>query len=132
MPNFSHLPQPDAMDCGATCLAMIAKYYGKTYTVQKLREMCFATRAGVSLLGISDAAEKLGLKTLGVRFGFDKLSEETPLPCIVHWKQEHFVVVHKIKLKKGKKTSEYNLPEGTVYVADRGHGPIKYSVFGIL
>jgi ATP-binding cassette subfamily B protein len=52
--------QHDAMDCGATCLAMVAKHYGKNYTVQKLREMCSATRAGVSMLGISDAAEKLG------------------------------------------------------------------------
>ena len=60
MKKFPHLKQPDTMDCGATCLAMVAKHYGKSYTVQKLREMCSATRAGVSLLGISDAAEKLG------------------------------------------------------------------------
>jgi ATP-binding cassette subfamily B protein len=126
--SFFHIKQPDAMDCGAACLAMIAKQYGKTYTVQTLRDMCFATRAGVSMLGISDAAEKLGLKTLGVRFGFDKLAEDAPLPCIVHWKQEHFVVVYKIKLKKGKRKSEHNLPEGTVYVADPAHGLIKYSV----
>jgi ATP-binding cassette subfamily B protein len=64
MRNFPFTPQPDAMDCGATCLAMIAKHYGKTYTVQRLREMCVATREGVSMLGISDAAEKLGFKTL--------------------------------------------------------------------
>jgi ATP-binding cassette subfamily B protein len=59
---FPHLRQPDAMDCGATCLAMVSKHYGKTYTIAKLREMCSATRGGVSLLGISDAAEKLGFR----------------------------------------------------------------------
>ena len=64
MSKFPHLSQPDTMDCGATCLAMVAKHYGKTYSIQKLREMCAATRAGVSLLGISDAAEKLGFKTM--------------------------------------------------------------------
>jgi len=82
--TFSHITQPDQMDCGATCLAMVAKHYGKNYTIQKLREMCFAARAGVSLLGISDAAEKLGFKTMGVKVSFEKLAEEAPLPCIVH------------------------------------------------
>jgi ATP-binding cassette subfamily B protein len=77
--SFSHIKQPDAMDCGATCLAMVAKHYGKTYTIAKLREMCSATRGGVSLLGISDAAEKLGFKTMGVRIGFEKLAKEVPL-----------------------------------------------------
>jgi ATP-binding cassette subfamily B protein len=85
--TFPHLPQPDAMDCGATCLAMVSKYYCMTYTIQKLREMCSATRSGVSLLGISDAAEKLGFKTLGARLSFEKLAKEVPLPCIVHWRQ---------------------------------------------
>jgi ATP-binding cassette subfamily B protein len=99
-PHFLH--QPDAMDCGATCLAMIAKHYGKNYTVQKLREMCSATRAGVSMLGISDAAEKLGFKTIGVHINFEKLAKDVPLPCIVHWKQEHFVVVYDIKLQKSR------------------------------
>jgi len=97
--GFTHLSQPDAMDCGSTCLAMIAKHYGKNYTIQNLREMCSATRAGVSMLGISDAAEKLGFKTLGVKVPLKKLAEDAPLPCIVHWKQEHFVVVYDIKLK---------------------------------
>ncbi|MCL1850070.1 MAG: cysteine peptidase family C39 domain-containing protein [Bacteroidetes bacterium] len=96
---FFHLSQLDAMDCGATCLAMIAKHYGKNYTIQKLREMCSATRTGVSMLEISDAAEKLGFKTLGARLNFEKLAEDVPLSCIVHWRQEHFVVVYGITLK---------------------------------
>jgi len=94
--SFPHLHQPDKMDCGAACLAMVAKYHGKTYTIQKLRDMCSATRSGVSMLGISDAAEKLGLKTMGVRLSFNKLAKEVPLPCIVHWRQEHFVVVYSL------------------------------------
>jgi len=96
--KFPHFPQPDAMDCGATCLAMVAKHYGKSYTIRKLREMCSATRAGVSMLGISDAAEKIGFRTLGVHISLEKLLE-APLPCIVHWKQSHFVVVYGISLK---------------------------------
>jgi len=97
--TFSFLPQPDAMDCGATCLAMITKYYGKCYTIQKLREMCSATRDGVSMKGISDAAEKLGIKTLCVSVNFEKLAKDAPLPCIVYWEQERFVAVYDIKLK---------------------------------
>jgi len=58
--TFPHFSQPDQMDCGATCLAMVAKYHGKAYTILKLREMCSATRSGVSMLGISDAAENSG------------------------------------------------------------------------
>jgi ABC-type bacteriocin/lantibiotic exporter with double-glycine peptidase domain len=94
------------MDCGATCLAMVAKHYGKTYTIPKLREMCSATRGGVSLLGISDAAEKLGVKTMGVRIGFEKLAKEVPLPCIVHWRQEHFVVVYDARWKAESRRQE--------------------------
>ena len=94
--TFPFISQPDQMDCGATCLAMVAKHYGKTYTIQKLRDMCSATRAGVSLLGISDAAEKLGFRTMGVRVSFEKLVEDAPLPCIVHWRQDHFVVVYNL------------------------------------
>jgi ATP-binding cassette subfamily B protein len=126
--TFPHISQPDAMDCGAACLAMIAKYYGKNYTIQKLREMCFVTRKGVSMLGVSDAAEKLGFKTIGVHKGFEKIFEEAPLPFIAHWRQEHFVVVYKVKLKKRKSKTNNNLPDGIVYVADPGHGLIQFTV----
>jgi len=136
---FPHSHQPDAMDCGATCLAMVAKHYGKTYTIQKLREMCSATRAGVSLLGISDAAEKLGFKTMEVRLSFEKLAEEVPLPCIVHWRQEHFVVVYDIKQKSrraekqkgnnvGASLSGAHKYNGFVRVADPAHGLIKFTI----
>jgi len=125
--NFPHLKQPDSFDCGATCLAMIAKHYGKIYTIQKLREMCSATRVGVSMLGISGAAEKLGFKTIGVHINFEKLAEDVPLPCIVHWRQEHFVVVYDIKQKDRRQKTE-GRKEGFVRVADPGHGLIKFTV----
>ena len=96
---FPHIQQPDAMDCGPTCLQMIAKHYGRHYTLQTLRERCHITRAGVSMLGISDAAESIGFHTMGVKLGFDKLVNDVPTPFIAHWNQNHFVVVHKIKGK---------------------------------
>ena len=92
--------QLDTMDCGPTCLRMIAKYYGRNYSLQSLRERSFITREGVSMLGISDAAEQIGFRTMGVRITLDQLRTEIPLPCILHWNQRHFVVCYKIK--KGK------------------------------
>ncbi len=102
------------MDCGPACLRMIAKYHGKSYSLQTLRDRSYITREGVSLLGTSDAAESIGFRTMGVRLNLEKLAKEAPLPCIVHWKQQHFVVVYKIK-------------KNNVYVADPAHGLIKYS-----
>jgi ATP-binding cassette subfamily B protein len=112
------------MDCGATCLAMITKFYGKNFSVQHLREICYATREGVSMLSISDAAEKLGMHSMGVHISFEQLAADASLPCIVHWKQNHFVVVYDIKVKKNKDGKS----EGTVFVADPGHGLIKFTV----
>ena len=120
MRSFTHYLQPDAMDCGPTCLRMVAKHYGRGYSLQYLRDKSFITRTGVSLLGISDAAESIGFRTYGVRMNFEKLASEVPLPCIVHWKQNHFVVVFDIneKKKSGKKI---------VSVADPAHGIIRYT-----
>jgi ATP-binding cassette subfamily B protein len=114
MPKFPFFRQYDAMDCGPTCLRMVAKYYGKHFTTEFLREKSFITREGVSLLGISDAAEEIGMRTMGVRITFQQLKEEAPLPCIVHWDQNHFVVVYKIKREK-------------IYVADPAYGNLVYS-----
>ncbi|MDR0575420.1 MAG: peptidase domain-containing ABC transporter [Tannerella sp.] len=94
---FPHYRQLDAMDCGPTCLRMIAKYYGRSYTLQTLRERSFITREGVSMLGISDAAESIGFRTSGVRISLEQLKTEAPLPCILHWNQNHFVTLYKIK-----------------------------------
>ena len=97
MSTFPHCRQLDAMDCGPTCLRMIAKYYGKDYSMETLRKRSFITRAGVSMLGISEAAESIGFKTLGVRISMKQLINDMPLPCILHWHQRHFVVCYKIK-----------------------------------
>ena len=102
------------MDCGPTCLQMVAKHYGRYYSLHELRRKAFITREGVSLLGISDAAEAIGFRTVGVKIPFDKLEDEVPLPCIVHWYQQHFVVVYKIQRDK-------------VFVADPAAGLLTYT-----
>ena len=114
MPKFPFYQQLDAMDCGPSCLRMIAKFYGKSYSLQSLREKCYLTREGVSLLGISDAAESIGFRSTGVQLTFEQLKKEVTLPAIVHWHQNHFVVIYKIK-------------KGIVYVADPGYGTIEYT-----
>ena len=98
--SFPHYRQLDAMDCGPTCLRMIAKYYGRNYTLQTLREKSFITREGVSMLGISEAAESIGFRTTGVKITLEQLKKEVPLPCILHWNQNHFVVLYDIKKRR--------------------------------
>ncbi|MDD4576236.1 MAG: peptidase domain-containing ABC transporter [Bacteroidales bacterium] len=112
---FSFYLQPDHMDCGPTCLRMISKHFGKNYSLAYLREKAQATRQGVSLLAISDAAEHIGLKTMGVSISFQQLANEAPLPAIVHWKQNHFVVVYQISKKN------------VVKVADPAYGLLEFS-----
>ena len=105
--SFPHYRQLDAMDCGPTCLRMIAKYYGRTYTLQSLREKSFITRAGVSMLGISEAAESIGFRTTGVKITLDQLKNEVPLPCILHWNQNHFVVLHGLSSRPHRKKGSF-------------------------
>ena len=95
MKNFQFYQQPDTMDCGPTCLRMVAKYHKHSISLQKIRKLSETTRSGSSLQGIADAAEKIGFRTLGVKINFQKLQEEAPLPSIVFWNQLHFVVVYK-------------------------------------
>lgn len=85
------------MDCGAACLKMITKYYEKNIAIEIIREKSFINKIGVSLLGISDAAESLEMHTLVAKISYDTLAEEAPLPCIVYWKDKHFFIVYKIK-----------------------------------
>ncbi len=99
--RFPHYRQLDFRDCGPTCLRMIARHYGRQYSLQTLRKRSFITRDGVSMLGISDAAESIGFRTLGVRLTLERLREDMPLPCILHWKQRHFVVCYDIKKRNG-------------------------------
>lgn len=95
--DFTLYRQQDSKDCGPASLRMIAKYYGKNYTLQTLREYCFITREGVSMLGISDAAERIGFRTTALKISVEQLVEDVPLPCILHWNHNHFVVCYKIK-----------------------------------
>ena len=95
--TFPHYQQLDEMDCGSTSLRMIAKYYGKEYSAEMLRNHCHITRNGVSMLGISEAAEYLGFRTLGVKITMEQLVHDASLPCILHWNQNHFVVCYKVK-----------------------------------
>ena len=94
------IKQRDSMDCGPTCLMMIARHYGLQPDRERLRQTCALDKNGVSLLGISKSSEDIGLKTIGGWLSFDKLAKEAPLPCIVYWNQNHFVVVYKIKKHK--------------------------------
>ena len=104
MKNFKFFRQPDSMDCGPTCLKMVARHYGKDYPITFLREKCYIDRAGVSLLGITEAAELIGFKTIAVKlpaFGKknDAVLSEAPFPAILHWNQNHFVVLYKLSNK---------------------------------
>jgi ATP-binding cassette subfamily B protein len=98
MRHITFSPQRDQMDCGPACLSMIASAYGKQYPVEYLRDECFLTREGVSLLGITEAAQKIGFETLSAKLSIEKLRENCDyLPCILHWNQNHFVVLRKIR-----------------------------------
>ena len=98
--SFPFVKQPDSMDCGPACLKMVAGYYRKNFSLESLRKKCHITREGVSFLGLSEVADSLGFRTIGIRIPFERLAENVPLPCIVHWRQRHFVVVYKIKGNK--------------------------------
>jgi ATP-binding cassette subfamily B protein len=103
------------MDCAPTCLRMIAKHYGRVVSIEKLRRLCETTKIGSSMSGLSNAAEKIGFRTLAVKIDLNNLIENAPLPCIAYWNEKHFVVIYKIK-------------KGTVYIADPAHGLLTYSI----
>lgn len=106
MATFPHYLQADVMDCGPACLRITARYYGKHFNMNTLRDLTYQTREGVSLLSISDAAEKIGFRTQGVRLTMDQL-DQVSLPAILHWKQNHFVVLYKISRRRGNREPEY-------------------------
>ena len=115
------IPQHDEMDCGPACLCMVANIYGKKYSLQYLRDNSFITREGVSLLGITEASKKIGFDTLSVKLTIDVLNEEKEsLPCILHWNQNHFVILRKITVNFFTKKRYYHL-------ADPAHGFITLS-----
>ena len=118
MGSFPFYRQLDAMDCGPTCLRMVARHYGKSYSLQYLRERCYIDRQGVSLKGISEAAEEIGFRTLAVKIPFngngsnEPSLQVAPLPLIAHWNQQHFLVVFKINKRH-------------VWIADPAAGKLK-------
>lgn len=113
MIKFPFYKQPDSKDCGPTCLRIIAKHYGKLISLQEIRGLSETTRAGSNLLKLSDAAEAIGFKSIGIKVSFQKL-KEAPLPIIVHFNKNHFVVVYKIK-------------DNTIYISDPAYGLITYT-----
>jgi len=128
MPRFPCYTQFDAKDCGPACLRMVTKYYGKLITLKTLRERSYITREGVSMLGISDAAEDIGFRTLGVRLTWAQLRDETPLPCIAHWKKNHFVVVYKIASRHSPFPFKAKDRDNVwVHVADPARGLVRYN-----
>jgi ATP-binding cassette subfamily B protein len=141
--SFPFYQQPDQMDCGPTCLRMVAKHYGKVVGLQKLRELSETTRSGSNLQNIAEAAEALGFRTLGVKVSLEKLLQEKPFPCILHWRGDHFVVLHKIAGNSripplsggegpGVRAHSPLFPGGRgrgvrAYIADPAHGLLSYS-----
>jgi ATP-binding cassette, subfamily B, bacterial len=111
---FPFVKQYDAMDCGPACLKMIAGFYKKNFSLDYLRKKCFITKEGVSFLGLSEAADSVGFRTLGVKIHYELLIEKVTLPCILHWRQRHFVVLYKILNDK-------------VWIADPATGLITYT-----
>lgn len=116
--KFPFYRQLDMMDCGPTCLKMIARHYGKTYSLPYLRERSHYSRSGVSVKGIMEAAENIGFRTMPVKISFynNKIPSlgDAPLPCIVHWNQQHFVVVYKFS-------------KNAIWISDPGSGQFKLS-----
>lgn len=112
--RFPLVFQHDSMECGVACLQMVCAYFGRNYSSDYLSRSCFATAQGVSLLGISRAAEKLGLHTVSGKLTVAALAQ-APVPCILHWNQNHFVVLYKVK--KGNR----------FHVADPAKGLVAYT-----
>ena len=103
--KFPFFQQRDAMDCGPTCLMMIAAFHGKRYPLPYLRELCHISKEGVSALGISTGAAQIGFRTMAVKIPYASEEEqafllEAPLPCVVYWNQSHFVVLYKLTKRK--------------------------------
>lgn len=112
MRRFPLILQRDAIQCGVSCLQMICKYYGQSYSFEELEKICIPTVEGISLLGIKDAAEIVGFSTTCCQLSLNAL-KRISFPCILHWNQNHFVVLYKYK-------------QGKFYIADPGIGKIKY------
>ncbi len=117
--SFKVYRQLNAMDCGPTCLKMVAQYHGKHFESNRLRTLAGFGKEGVSLFGLGEAAERVGFRTRGVQLSYNSLIEEVDSPCILHWNQNHFVVLPPIKKRASIKRR--------IAVADPAHGLITYT-----
>lgn len=120
--KYKFYKQLDYMDCGPTCLRMVSAYYGKEYTLDYLRSISHITKNGVSFLGLSEASEKVGFRTLVGKLSYSQLKEEVPLPCILHWNQDHFVVLYDVKEKSLLRREE------KLVIGDPGHNLVEVDV----
>lgn len=114
MKSFPVIYQHDSMQCGIACLQMVCQYYGRTYSMEAVSNFCHATTEGVSMLGISEAFEALGIESVSAKVSVEKLTK-APMPCILHWSQNHFVVLYRVK--KGRE----------FYIADPAKGLVNYN-----
>lgn len=118
--KFPFYKQADSKDCGPTCLKIVSKYYGKTLNIQQLRDFSETTREGSNLLFLSDATEKIGFRSLGVKLNVKKL-DDAPLPCILHWNKEHYVVLYEVrswKLGASRKSKIYRISDPAIGLID--------------
>ncbi|MFD2563287.1 peptidase domain-containing ABC transporter [Aquimarina rubra] len=111
---FPFYKQADSKDCGPTCLKIISKHYGKTINLSYIRQLSETQRDGSSLMGLSGAAETIGYRSLGIKAPLEKLID-APLPCLLHWNENHFVVLYKIKT------------DNKFYISDPAHGLLTYT-----
>ncbi|MDR3653460.1 MAG: peptidase domain-containing ABC transporter [Paludibacter sp.] len=95
--TFPFVAQHDSMDCGPACLAMISEYYGKKHSLQFLRDNSYLTREGVSLIGLTEAATKIGFESMALNLTVNDLITEKVYPCVLFWNSGHFVVLHNIR-----------------------------------
>lgn len=116
--GFPHRQQLNVKDCGATCLQLIAEFYGKKYSLQTLREYSCISREGSSLMGLSDAAERIGFHTLGLCLGYDKLFKDVKLPCILFWNNNHYVICYKIKQRRNGHEFYISDPASMKYICN--------------
>lgn len=112
--SFPFYKQYDSMDCGPACLRMVVKHFGRNIPIQDLRDKTQIGKEGVNLLGIREAAEAIGIKGWAVQINISSLISDTDLPAILHWNQNHFVVLYKIKRRR-------------FFIADPSKGLISYT-----
>jgi ATP-binding cassette subfamily B protein len=119
--KFLPTHQLDSMDCGPACLRIIAKHYGKNISLQILREKAQIGKQGVNLLGISEAAEAIGFRTQAIKLNYQLLIQNAKLPAILHWNQNHFIVLYKMK------TRSFFRHNDKLYIADPAKGLVNFA-----